>query len=92
MKLYEIVDGTKEYDTFESASTDLADAVTEVKELEKSRDDYKDESERLKNENLKLRERNLELLSMVSIDTEKKSEEESTVEEKLTIEDLYKEV
>lgn len=91
MKLYEMLDGTKTYDTFESASIDFADAVSEVKELEKSRDTYKEESERLTEENLKLKERNLELLSMISIDNGEEKEE-PIVEEKLTIEDLYKEV
>lgn len=93
MLLYEVLDGTRTYETFEGASKDLADAVVEVKALEKDRDDYKEKAEQLTEENLKLRERNLELLSMITIDdkeTETETETEET--EKLTIEDVYKEV
>lgn len=91
MKLYEVLDGTREYTTFEEASTDLAEAVMEVQELEKSRNDYLEETERLREENARLRERNLELLTMVRVDTEEK-EEETEETETLTINDLYKEV
>lgn len=92
MLLYEVLDGTRTYDTFEGASKDLADAVIEVKALEKDRDDYKDKAEQLEEENLRLRERNLELLSMITIDEKEKEKEETEEIEKLTIEDVYKEV
>lgn len=93
MLLYEVLDGTRAYETFEGASKDLADAVVEVKALEKDRDDYKEKAEQLTEENLKLRERNLELLSMITIDDKETETEMETEEtEKLTIEDVYKEV
>lgn len=92
MLLYEVLDGTRTYDTFEGASKDLADAVIEVKALEKDRDGYKDKAEQLEEENLRLRERNLELLSMITIDEKEKEKEETEEIEKLTIEDVYKEV
>lgn len=86
MKIYDLA--TAEYESKDDLTVSIADAIIEVQELEKSRDDYRDEVSRLEDENVKLREKNLELLSRIPI-TEKEVEETEEVEEELTITDIY---
>lgn len=86
MKIYDLA--TAEYESKDDLTVSIADAIIEVQELEKSRDDYRDEVARLEDENVKLREKNLELLSRIPI-TEKEVEETEEVEEELTITDIY---
>lgn len=86
MKIYDMASAT--YDSMDDAVVDIADAIAEVQELEKSRDDYRDEVARLEDENARLREKNLELLSRIPIVTESKEDEED-VEEEMTIDDIF---
>lgn len=84
MKIHELAN--KNYETFDDIVVDIAECIEEVNELEKERNDYKAESERLKNEVADLKERNLKLLSMMPVAMETKEEPE--VEEKINIEDV----
>lgn len=63
MKIHELAN--KKFETVDDIVVDIAECIEEVNELEKERNDYKDESERLKNEVADLKERNLKLLSML---------------------------
>ena len=65
MKIHELAN--KKYETFDDIVVDIAECIEEVNELEKERNDYKAESERLKNEVADLKERNLKLLSMMPV-------------------------
>lgn len=85
MKIYDLA--TVEYESKDDLTVSIADAIIEVQELEKSRNDYRDEVARLEDENTKLREKNLELLSRIPIATE--TEEVEEVEEELSIADIY---
>lgn len=86
MKVYDLA--TAEYETKDDLTVSIADAIIEVQELEKSRNDYRDEVARLEDENVRLREKNLELLSRIPIvETEDETAEET--EEELTIKDIY---
>lgn len=85
MKIYDLA--TAEYESKDDLTVSIADAIIEVQELEKSRNDYRDEVARLEDENTKLREKNLELLSRIPIATETEEVEES--EEELSIADIY---
>lgn len=85
MKIYDLA--TAEYESKDDLTVSIADAIIEVQELEKSRNDYRDEVARLEDENTKLREKNLELLSRIPIATE--TEETEETEEELSIADIY---
>lgn len=85
MKIYDLA--TAEYESKDDLTVSIADAIIEVQELEKSRNDYRDEVARLEDENTKLREKNLELLSRIPIATE--TEEVEETEEELSIADIY---
>lgn len=88
MKVYDLA--TAEFETKDDLVVSIADAITEVQELEKSRNDYRDEVTRLEDENTKLRERNLELLARIPlVENEKEKETETETETKLTIKDIY---
>lgn len=88
MKVYDLA--TTEFETKDDLVVSIADAITEVQELEKSRNDYRDEVTRLEDENTKLRERNLELLARIPlVENEKEKETETETETKLTIKDIY---
>lgn len=86
MKVYDLA--TVEYESKDDLTVAIADAIIEVQELEQSRNDYRDEVARLEDENVKLREKNLELLSRIPI-TETEVEETEEVEDDLTITDIY---
>lgn len=86
MKVYDLA--TVEYESKDDLTVAIADAIIEVQELEQSRNDYRDEVARLEDENVKLREKNLELLSRIPI-TETEVEEAEEVEDDLTITDIY---
>lgn len=85
MKIYDLA--VAEYESKDDLTVSIADAIIEVQELEKSRNDYRDEVARLEDENTKLREKNLELLSRIPIATE--TEEVEETEEELSIADIY---
>lgn len=85
MKIYDLA--TAEYESKDDLTVSIADAIIEVQELEKSRNDYRDEVARLEDENTKLREKNLELLSRIPIATE--TEEVEETEDELSIADIY---
>lgn len=85
MKIYDLA--TAEYESKDDLTVSIADAIIEVQELERSRNDYRDEVARLEDENTKLREKNLELLSRIPIATETEEVEED--EEELSIADIY---
>lgn len=85
MKIYDLA--TAEYESKDDLTVSIADAIIEVQELEKSRNDYRDEVARLEDENTRLREKNLELLSRIPIATE--TEEVEETEEELSIADIY---
>ena len=63
MKIHELAN--KKFETVDDIVVDIAECIEEVNELEKERNHYKDESEKLKNEVSDLKERNLKLLSMM---------------------------
>lgn len=86
MLIYEMA--TKDFETKDDIVVEIANAITEVKELETSCSDYKDEVERLEDEVVRLKEKNLELLSMIPI-AEKETEKETEETEELTIKDIY---
>lgn len=86
MKIYDMASTT--YDSMDDAVVDLADAIAEVQKLERSRDEYIEEVSRLKEENTRLREKNLELLSRIPIVTESKEDDEDIIEE-MTIDDIF---
>lgn len=86
MLIYEMA--TKDFETKDDIVVEIANAITEVKELETSCSDYKDEVDRLEDEVVRLKEKNLELLSMIPI-AEKETEKETEETEELTIKDIY---
>lgn len=89
MKVYDLA--SAEYESKDDLTVSIADAILEVQELEKERNDYRDEVARLEDENTRLREKNLELLARIPIVT---SEPDITIEddvEELTIKDIYEE-
>lgn len=87
MKVYDLA--TAEYETKDDLTVSIADAILEVQELEKSRDDYRDEVARLEDENTRLREKNLELLARIPIISSEPDITTSEDEEELTIKDIY---
>lgn len=89
MRLYEIPN--EEYNTKDDLTVALAEAIAEVQDLEKSRDDYRDEVARLEDEIVALKEKNLQMLSMVAT---RVNEEPTEIEasEKLEISDVFKEI
>lgn len=89
MKLYEIPN--EEYETKDDLTVALATAITEVQDLEKSRDNYRNEVDRLKAEIVALKERNLQMLSMVASRTNE-DDKEIELSEEITISDVFKEI
>lgn len=87
MKIHELAN--KKYETFDDIVVDIAECIEEVNELEKERNDYKDESERLKNEVADLKERNLKLLSMMPVVPDVTEEVKEDVTEEIKLEDVY---
>lgn len=87
MKIYDMASTT--YDSMDDAVVDLADAIKEVQELEESRNSYRDEVARLEDENTRLKEKNLELLSRIPIEISNKVTEPEVVEEELTLDDIF---
>ena len=86
MKIHELAN--KKYETFDDIVVDIAECIEEVNELEKERNDYKDESEKLKNEVADLKERNLKLLSMMPTVPDVAEDVSEEVAE-IKIEDVY---
>lgn len=86
MKIHELAN--KNYETFDDIVVDIAECIEEVNELEKERNDYKDESEKLKNEVADLKERNLKLLSMMPAVPDVAEDVAEEVAE-IKIEDVY---
>lgn len=84
MLIYEMA--TKDFESKDDIVVEIANAITEVQELEESRNNYRDEVARLEDDVVRLKEKNLELLSMIPIAEKEKKEEET---EELTIEDIY---
>lgn len=85
MSIYDMA--TKEFETKDDLVVEIAKAIEEVQELESSRNYYRDEVTRLETEIVNLKERNLELLSMIPVMFEQEKEREEI--EKLTISDIY---
>ena len=87
MKIHELAN--KNFETVDDIVVDIAVCTDDVNELEKERNDYKDEYEKLKKEVTDLKERNLKLLSMMPVvpDVAEDVAEDATVEIKL--EDVY---
>lgn len=86
MLIYEMA--TKDFESKDDIVVEIANAITEVQDLESSRNDYRDEVARLEDEVVRLKEKNLELLSMIPL-VEKEKEKETEETEELTIEDIY---
>ena len=86
MKIHELAN--KKYETFDDIVVDIAECIEEVNELEKERNYYKDESEKLKNEVADLKERNLKLLSMMPTVPDVAEDVSEEVAE-IKIEDVY---
>lgn len=87
MKIHELAN--KKYETFDDIVVDIAECIEEVNELEKERNDYKAESERLKNEVADLKERNLKLLSMMPVVPDVTEDVTEDVIEEIKLEDVY---
>lgn len=85
MRIYDMAN--EEFDTKDDLVVVIGQAIQEVEELEKSRNDYRDEVARLEDAVVHLKEKNLELLSMIPTVVEKNDESEEI--EKLTISDIY---
>lgn len=85
MLIYEMA--TKDFESKDDIVVEIANAITEVQELEESRNNYRDEVARLEDDVVRLKEKNLELLSMIPIAEKEEKKEEET--EELTIEDIY---
>lgn len=86
MLIYEMA--TKDFESKDDIVVEIANAITEVQDLESSRNDYRAEVTRLEDEVVRLKEKNLELLSMIPL-VEKEKEKETEETEELTIEDIY---
>lgn len=86
MLIYEMA--TKDFESKDDIVVEIANAITEVQDLESSRNDYREEVTRLEDEVVRLKEKNLELLSMIPL-VEKEKEKETEETEELTIEDIY---
>lgn len=89
MRLYEIPN--EEYESKDDLTVALAEAITEVQDLEKSCNDYRDEVARLEDEIVALKEKNLQMLSMVATKVNEEPTETETTE-KLEISDVFKEI
>lgn len=88
MLIYEMA--AKDFESKDDIVVEIANAITEVQDLESSRDYYRDEVTRLEDEVVRLKEKNLELLSMIPlVEKEKEKEKETEETEELTIEDIY---
>lgn len=85
MRIYDMAN--EEFDTKDDLVVSIGQAIQEVEELEKSRNDYRDEVARLEDVVVHLKEKNLELLSMIPTVVEKNNESEEI--ETLTISDIY---
>lgn len=85
MLIYDIAN--EEFETKDDLVVSIAKAIEEVRELEESRNNYRDEVARLEDDVVHLKEKNLELLSMIPVIREKETESEEV--EELTIADIY---
>lgn len=85
MRIYDMAN--EEFDTKDDLVVSIGQAIQEVEELEKNRNYYRDEVARLEDAVVHLKEKNLELLSMIPTLVEKNDESEEI--EKLTISDIY---
>lgn len=83
MKIHELAN--KNYESIDDIVVDIAESIKEVDELEKTKNMLESENETLKAEVISLKEKNLQLLSMMPT-TETKEEPE--VEEEIDIEDV----
>lgn len=90
MKLYDLVN--EPYESIDDLTVALGEAITEVQELEQSRDDYRDEVARLEDEVANLKEKNLQMLAMVSTVAKEENKQSTEEVEEMTISDVYKEV
>lgn len=84
MKIHELAN--KNYESIDEIVVDIAESIKEVDELEKIKNELEIENETLKSEVISLKEKNLQLLSMMPTATETKEEPE--VEEEIDIEDV----
>ena len=84
MKIHELA--TKDYKSIDEIVVDIAESIKEVDELEKLKNELEIENETLHAEVISLKEKNLQLLSMIPTSTETK--EETETEEKIDIEDV----
>lgn len=84
MKIHELAN--KNYESIDEIVVDIAESIKEVDELEKTKNELESENETLKAEVISLKEKNLQLLSMMPTATETKEEPE--VEEEIDLEDV----
>ena len=84
MKIHELAN--KDYKSIDEIVVDIAESIKEVDELEKTKNILASENETLKAEVISLKEKNLQLLSMIPTSTE--TETEIEVEEKIDLEDI----
>lgn len=86
MLIYDMA--TKDFETKDDIVVEIASAIAEVQELENSRDEYADRVAELETDVAHLKEKNLELLSMIPIEKETEKETENEYDE-ITISDIY---
>lgn len=82
MKIHELAN--KNYESIDEIVVDIAESIKEVDELEKTKNELESENETLKAEVISLKEKNLQLLSMMPTETK----EEPEVEEEIDLEDV----